>query len=41
MVDHAVLADPGSADGLLQLAAIHRELAANDPHCGTASGAPG
>jgi metallophosphoesterase (TIGR03767 family) len=41
MVDHAAPADSCSADGLLQLAAIHRELAANDPHCGMASSAQG
>jgi hypothetical protein len=31
MVDHAAPPDPAWADGLWQLAAIHRELAANDP----------
>jgi len=41
MVDHAAPPDPRSADGLLRLASIHRELAANDPHAGIASGRQG
>jgi hypothetical protein len=41
MVDHAAPPDPQSADGLLRLASIHRELAANDPHAGIASGRQG
>jgi len=41
MVDHAAPPDPPSADGLLRLASIHRELAANDPHAGIASGRQG
>jgi metallophosphoesterase (TIGR03767 family) len=41
MVDHAAPADPREAEGVLRLAAIHRELAANDPHAGFASGKQG
>jgi metallophosphoesterase (TIGR03767 family) len=41
MVDHDAPADPREADGVLRLAAIHRELAANDPHAGFASGKHG
>lgn len=46
MVDHAAPADPAHADpahadGLMRLAALHRELAANDPHCGIAGGNQG
>lgn len=32
MIDHAAPADPRSADGIDRLAAIHREIASNDPH---------
>lgn len=41
MVDHAAPADPTGGDELLRLAAIHRELAANDPHAGVAGGTQG
>jgi metallophosphoesterase (TIGR03767 family) len=41
MVDHTAPPDPHSADALLRLASIHRELAANDPHAGIASGRRG
>lgn len=41
MVDDEAPADPREADGLARLAAIHRELAANDPHAGLASGRHG
>jgi hypothetical protein len=41
MVDHAASQDPSTADGILRLAALHRELAANDPHGGMASGIQG
>ena len=34
MVDHAAPANPEDADGLFRLAAMHRELASNDPHLG-------
>jgi hypothetical protein len=37
MIDHAGPPDPAGIDGVLRLASIHRELAANDPHCGVAS----
>jgi metallophosphoesterase (TIGR03767 family) len=39
--DHAAPPDPGSASGLLRLASIHRELAANDPQFGYHSKGPG
>jgi metallophosphoesterase (TIGR03767 family) len=38
MIDHAAPPDPESVDGLLRIAAVHRELAANDPHDGIAAG---
>jgi hypothetical protein len=41
MVDYAAPADPDEATGLARLASIHRELAANDPHAGIASGRQG
>jgi hypothetical protein len=41
MVDHAAPPDPASADDVFRLAAIHRELAANNPHGGAASGLQG
>jgi metallophosphoesterase (TIGR03767 family) len=41
MVDHTAPPDPQAADGLLRLASIHRELAANDLHAGIASGRQG
>jgi metallophosphoesterase (TIGR03767 family) len=41
MVDHGASADPRESEGSLRLAAIHRELAANDPHSGMASGKQG
>lgn len=41
MVDHAAPPHPADADGVFRLAAIHRELAANDPHGGPASGLQG
>jgi len=41
MVDHAAAADPAKAGGPYRLASIHRELAANDPHCGVKSGFAG
>jgi hypothetical protein len=41
MIDHAAPPDPREADGLWRLAAIHRELAANDPHDGIAAGNQG
>ncbi|MDB5057143.1 MAG: hypothetical protein JWO59_615 [Chloroflexi bacterium] len=41
MLDHTAAPGPTAADGILRLAAIHRELAANDPHCGIASGNQG
>jgi hypothetical protein len=41
MVDHNAPADSRDAMGLLRLAAIHRELAANDPHAGIAAGKHG
>jgi metallophosphoesterase (TIGR03767 family) len=34
MLPSAAPADPGEAEGVLRLAAIHRELALNDPHAG-------
>jgi hypothetical protein len=44
MLDAGVPADPDQADGPERLAALHRELAANDPFAGgrhTAAGKPG
>jgi metallophosphoesterase (TIGR03767 family) len=41
MVDHAAPADPRGAAGLLRLASIHRELAANDYQYGFGSKGPG
>jgi metallophosphoesterase (TIGR03767 family) len=41
MVDHAAPADPRGATGLLRLASIHRELAANDYQYGFGSTGPG
>lgn len=41
LVDHAAPPDPADAEGLWRLASIHRELAANDPHRGWDSAAPG
>jgi metallophosphoesterase (TIGR03767 family) len=41
MIDHAAPADPRAAEGLWRLAAIHRELAANDPHGGEPAGTAG
>lgn len=41
MVDHAAPADPRGAGGLLRLASIHRELAANDYQYGFGSNGPG
>jgi metallophosphoesterase (TIGR03767 family) len=41
MVDHSAPADPRLAEGIWRLAAIHRELAANDPHAGVLSGTRG
>ncbi len=38
MVDHDAPADPRGARGIARLASIHRELAANDPHLGFATG---
>jgi len=40
-VDAGVPADPGRATGTERLAALHRELASNDPYAGTAHGAGG
>jgi metallophosphoesterase (TIGR03767 family) len=37
MIDHGAPAEPEAADGLWRLAAIHRELAANDPHAGVSA----
>jgi metallophosphoesterase (TIGR03767 family) len=37
MLDADVPADPAEADGLARLAALHRQLAANDPFCGLGS----
>jgi hypothetical protein len=37
MIDHPAPADPGEAGGIDHLAALHRELAANDPYAGIAS----
>jgi metallophosphoesterase (TIGR03767 family) len=41
LVDHLAPPDPSGADGVLRLASIHRELAANDPHRGASSDAAG
>ncbi len=41
MVDHAAAIDPADESGVLRLAAIHRELAANDPLCGIKSNQAG
>ncbi len=41
VVDHAAPADPSTAKGVLKLAAIHRELAANDFQYGFDSKGPG
>jgi metallophosphoesterase (TIGR03767 family) len=41
MVDHAAPPDPREASGVWRLAALHRELAANDPHAGIKSGRSG
>ena len=41
LVDHAAPADPTAATGLMKLASIHRELAANDYQYGFASKGPG
>jgi metallophosphoesterase (TIGR03767 family) len=41
MVDHAAPADPRGATGILRLASIHRELAANDYQYGFGSNGPG
>lgn len=41
MVDHAAPPDPAATAGVARLAAIHRELAANDPQAGMASGLQG
>ena len=41
MVDHAAPADPAAAESVWRLAALHRELAANDPHAGIAAGGGG
>jgi metallophosphoesterase (TIGR03767 family) len=44
MISSAAPADPAGAGGVLRLASIHRELAANDPHAGWRSdraGTPG
>jgi metallophosphoesterase (TIGR03767 family) len=41
VIDHAAPPAPDSADGLWRLAAIHRELAANDPHGGVPAGTAG
>ncbi|MGH2555316.1 MAG: TIGR03767 family metallophosphoesterase, partial [Actinomycetota bacterium] len=41
MIDHAAPADPRGASGLLGLASIHRELAANDYQYGFGSNGPG
>ncbi len=40
-LDSAAPADPSQAEGVLHLASIHRELAANDPHAGVTSGRAG
>jgi metallophosphoesterase (TIGR03767 family) len=41
MVDHMAPPDVASAGELLRLAALHRELAANDPHAGVPAGLAG
>jgi hypothetical protein len=41
MVDQAAALDPDGERGVLRLASIHRELAANDPLCGMNSGQSG
>jgi metallophosphoesterase (TIGR03767 family) len=41
MLDSAVPADPERAEGLERLAALHRELAANDPFAGAGHGGAG
>ncbi|MCA1832487.1 MAG: TIGR03767 family metallophosphoesterase, partial [Actinobacteria bacterium] len=41
VVDHEAPPDPAGASGLLELASIHRELAANDYQYGFASKGPG
>jgi hypothetical protein len=41
MIDHEAPLDPEDGEGIMRLAAIHRELAANDPHAGIASGRQG
>ncbi len=41
MLDAAVPADPSEASGLEQLAALHRELASNDPFSGAGRGSEG
>jgi len=41
MIDHAAQPNPHDNDGLWRLAALHRELAANDPHANIASGRGG
>ncbi|HYA44916.1 MAG TPA: hypothetical protein VED59_04860, partial [Acidimicrobiales bacterium] len=41
MLDVGVPADPDRANGNERLAALHRELASNDPHAGTSHGGEG
>lgn len=41
MLNHNAPADPRGATGVMRLASIHRELAANDPQYGFASDGPG
>ncbi|MBV9278929.1 MAG: TIGR03767 family metallophosphoesterase [Chloroflexi bacterium] len=41
MIDHDAPLSPEGGEGVARLASIHRELAANDPHCGTGSGRQG
>jgi hypothetical protein len=41
MVDHAAPIEPGDGEGCLRHAALHRELAANDPFAGERSGLQG